>query len=281
LFLSWALPLAFPYSARSQGSGSPDSPPHALQSAGPHQVTTTRHQITLPSGRPLKFTRHRPTPNTSHPNPKALVILAHGFWRSDKNMQGWGKHLASWGLDVLTPSLLHSRPWNSDHEKNGKALVTLADHFQPQSVIYGGFSAGGLAALVAASQDPRTVAFLGLDPVDWKNIATRYLPQRQFTACALFGEPTSCNAQNNLLAPLVGRPHTRLFKITGASHCHFEDPSDLGCRAVCRTGSKQFSETESRAAIRTLATAWLLEQCGLSPASTPWQPPQGLVFRLQ
>ena len=53
------------------------------------------------------------------------IILAHGFMRSPTQMEGWAEHLASWGLQVVVPTLCHATALDTDHETNGRDLVAL------------------------------------------------------------------------------------------------------------------------------------------------------------
>ena len=100
-----------------------------------------------------------PTPPT--------VILGHGFLRGGDKMYGWAEHFASWGVEVLAPTLCHYNVFTGvDHEMNGQNMVELATLHGTTSVIYAGQSAGGLAAIIAASQDNNTIGIVGLDATD-------------------------------------------------------------------------------------------------------------------
>jgi hypothetical protein len=79
-------------------------------------------------------------------------------------------------------------------------------------VLYAGFSAGGLAAYLAAGSDPRASAYLGLDAVDSGGLALARNADFRVPALFLMGEPSSCNAKNN---------------------GHFLDPYDPRTESVC------------------------------------------------
>jgi dienelactone hydrolase len=106
---------------------------------------------------------------TSH-GKAPLVIVAHGFMRSKAKMADWGRHLAGQGFAVAVPTL----PAWADHARNGRAVRELIDWI-PANVPTAdvdmehaglvGFSAGGLATLLAAD-DPRAWVWVWLDPVD-------------------------------------------------------------------------------------------------------------------
>ena len=82
---------------------------------------------------------------------------------------GWpdlARHIATWGLDVATLDFRHSRLWAGHHDQNAADMVALVRHLNAKRVIYAGFSAGGLSALLAAASDPASIGYLGLDTVD-------------------------------------------------------------------------------------------------------------------
>jgi pimeloyl-ACP methyl ester carboxylesterase len=201
---------------------------------------------------------------------KPVVILAHGFMRSRDDMTGHAKEFATAGFQVLVPQLLHSRislfnPDAVDHELNGKNLVELAHQAIPnrsqRKVIYAGQSAGGLAAIVAASTsaleshgggsgvigNPNVVGLLGLDAVDTDDgIGTKaivHVPDETTTAL-LYGRSSACNSRNNILpvfewlkrkraaSPSEG---VRIEHFPGADHCDFENPTSMMMTVMCRS----------------------------------------------
>mgnify|MGYP001195338108 CR=1 FL=1 len=101
-----------------------------------------------------------------------VVVLGHGFARGPDTMYGWADHLASWGVVVLLPTLCHYNVFTGvDHEMNGKNMVELAEHYTQEPVVYAGHSAGGLAAIIAASIDETALGVLGLDATDTEYFA--------------------------------------------------------------------------------------------------------------
>jgi hypothetical protein len=120
-------------------------------------------------------------------------------------MRGWAAHLSSHGVATAVVSLCNSTPFAGRHDRNAVDLRALADLLQPADgrVLYAGFSAGGLAALLAAADDPRTVAYLGLDAVDSGGLAAR---STGLAAPALFllAEAGACNAEGNMVPVAAG-----------------------------------------------------------------------------
>ena len=100
-----------------------------------------------------------------------VVVLGHGFARGPETMVGWAEHLSSWGAEVLLPTLCHYNVfWGVDHELNGQNMIELGQWHGAEEVIYAGHSAGGLAAIIAASLDDSNLGVLGLDATDTEGV---------------------------------------------------------------------------------------------------------------
>lgn len=199
-----------------------------------------------------------------------VVVVAHGFGGRRGDMVGWGEHLASWGFTALVPSMCHARPLDVDHRQNGLDLVALAADQAPGQVPwYVGYSAGGLAALVAATEDPAAGGHLGLDMVDAFGIGAGAAPSLAVPAADLFAEPSACNSRNNGV-PLYDGQGVPTIGVPGADHCDWMNPPLPACDLVCATGP---DEPRIREAITTLATSWLLWQSGLEPGAAAWWTP--------
>jgi pimeloyl-ACP methyl ester carboxylesterase len=110
----------------------------------------------------VKYERYHP----EKPYTEAVILLAHGFKRKLSSMRGWAKHWSEMGIPVVIPSLCRSSWFKGRHSQNADDLRALREQLKIDEVIYAGFSAGGLAAYLAALEDPATLAYLGLDPVD-------------------------------------------------------------------------------------------------------------------
>lgn len=233
---------------------------------GPYGVDTTDTASSATSCRSMGVTVS--TPVGAPPGP--VVVVVHGFAGQRADMEGWGTHFASWGFTALVPQLCHATPLDVDHRQNGLDLVALAADLAPGQVpFYVGYSAGGLAALVAATEDPGAGGNLGLDMVDAFGIGARAAPGLTVPAADLVAEPSACNSRNNGL-PLYDGIGAPTLAIPGADHCDWNNPAQPSCARLCATGP---DEPRIPQAIATLATSWLLWQSGLDPVGARWWTP--------
>jgi pimeloyl-ACP methyl ester carboxylesterase len=169
--------------------------------------------------------------------PRDAVILAHGFTRDRNSMTGHAERLAALGLVVAVPDLPYY--WHSGD--NARALrdlvrMLLAGKFAPTAprVVLVGFSAGGLAALLAADE-PGVVGYIGLDPFDRPGGIGREAARKLEIPAYLLRAPASrCNAF------AIAEPWKDVLPklqsdrvIAEATHCDFEWPTDGLCRAAC------------------------------------------------
>jgi dienelactone hydrolase len=196
-------------------------------------VRVEAREVSLPSGR-VGFDLYRPSGAGPHP----LVVVAHGFWRSRANMAGWGRHLAAHGFVAAVPDL---RAW-ADHERNGRAVRELIDTLlsappmpiDAARIAVVGFSAGGLATLLAAAEDPRIRLWVGLDPVDRNGKGVAAAPRVKARPVIVRAEPSRCNANGNardIERAFAGR--VTVAVIDGATHTDPEWPTDWKARLVC------------------------------------------------
>lgn len=190
------------------------------------------------------------------------VVLAHGFLRSRATMSGHAAALASDGVLALAPDL----PSRVDSRENGRALAQLVAAVRDGAlgtgvdrVVLAGFSAGGLAALLAADA-PGVAGYVGLDPFDRPGrvglAAARAL---RTPAILLRGPPSFCNAYG-IAAPWSGalRALVEERTVAGASHCDFEWPTDGLCTTACgavEAGRQREVRDALRAAVRRLLAA--------------------------
>jgi hypothetical protein len=193
-------------------------------------------------------------PETAAPAP--LVIIAHGFMRRRHNMSGWGQHLAQEGFIAATPDL----PTRSDHVRNGRYISELkaylcqgeawVKYVDPLRVGLMGFSAGGLASLLAAAANPDLAIWVGLDPVDWKGIGVKAASQVRCQAVVLTAEPSACNAHGNSRGIITALPRGEHYGIPGAVHVDAEWPTDWMAEVVCgRSLEERRREFRRRATI--------------------------------
>jgi dienelactone hydrolase len=165
------------------------------------------------------------------------VILAHGFTRSRVTMGGHAAALAQAGYWAVVPDL----PYLMDSRDNARALRDLMTALRNGAAgrpldrfVLVGFSAGGLAALLAASE-PGVAGYIGLDPFDRPNgIGLDAARKLKIPTYLLRGPSAACNAYS------IAEPWVKALpelvedrRILQASHCDFEAPTDWLCRAVC------------------------------------------------
>jgi hypothetical protein len=216
----------------------------------PDAVRTAPGTLYSSTGCTLEFRTYRPAESEIS---SAWVVLAHGFLRSQQRMRDLAAAMAAEGLQVATVDFCNQRPWNGRHVQNGRDMDALARHLDAERVVYAGFSAGGLAALIAGRADPAAVGVLTLDLVETKGLGLRAARGLDKPLLALAGGPTNCNADANGTAVYRGTRRARVQRFDDASHCDFESPTDRLCELICAdptgTGHSQ------RRAIITSATA--------------------------
>ncbi|MEY6431753.1 alpha/beta hydrolase [Thioalkalicoccus limnaeus] len=208
----------------------------------------------------VEYLSYRPLSAAVDSDP--LVVLAHGFLRSHEHMDGLAQRIAAAGYRTASVRFCNSRIWAGRHRENGQDLVRVADVLAAQEVVYVGFSAGGLSALVAGRQDPRTRGIVALDLVDRDGLGFAVASDLEPPVVGLFGDPSPCNAENNGLAVLESHPGARVQRIPGASHCDFETPSDWLCRLVCGKDVGSGQRRQTIIAATTDAVAALLAHRG-------------------
>nr|WP_246221639.1 alpha/beta hydrolase [Marichromatium bheemlicum] len=162
-----------------------------------------------------------------------LVVLGHGFLREQSTLAGLARTLAAAGVDCATLDFTAQRPWDGAHLRNGLAMIRVADRLGARRVVYVGFSAGGLAALVAARNDPRARGVVTLDLVDAAGLGRATAAALSVPLVGLVGEPGRCNAHNGARLVYAQAPRGRLERIAGAGHCDFESPTDPLCEMLC------------------------------------------------
>ena len=236
---------------RNQGKGSYDSLEGQLKSS---------------TGCEVSYTYYRPRDVSSD----VLVIIGHGFMRSKRRMAYLAQHLAGWGLSVVNLEFCNSKFWAGNHDLNGADMVAVSRKLHAGKVIYTGFSAGGLAAMVAANLDKNTLAFFGLDMVDNQGLGKKIAPKLVVPFYGLVAAPSACNANNNGLDSYALVPHSNVIKVEDSSHCHFEFPVDGKCSFVCGKGEIRFSRDMIQQTILGLTTAFLLWQTGIDTNGETW-----------
>lgn len=202
------------------------------------------------------------------------VVLTHGFSRSNDQMVELADLLASHGFPVVAPNLCHASFSDTDHPQNGRDLAAIGDKTGSVRVIYAGFSAGGLASVLAAAQDGQAVGVVGLDPVDADGLGAAAVGQLAAKPLwAIFGTPGGCNSEGN---GLDWAPDDQRLRVTQAEHCDFEGPTDGWCTGFCAERNPDFSDNDIRGTIRGLTIAAIVAEAGVAPIDAWWRP--GGVF---
>ncbi len=235
---------------------------------GPYEVVEISNSASVTNCNNMRYTVYSPVGIDDPP----VVVLGHGFGRGPSTMAGWAIHLASWGVEVLLPTLCHYNILTGvDHVMNGQNMHELADVHTDESVVYAGHSAGGLAAIIAASQDVDALGVLGLDATDTQDIpgvpdALGYVFATTVTcpAFSIMAEPSSCNANNNGLSLFRAMNDAKTVKITSTDHCDFENPTNFLCETNCLNEAEVFSDDVTRPIIVTLGTAAVISLSGIS-----------------
>jgi len=213
------------------------------------------------TGCALHYRLYRPAVTGSAAQASIRVILGHGFLRSQQRMAGLAETIAAAGIPVATLDFCNMRFWDGGHLQNGLDMIALARHLDGvQPVIYVGFSAGALAALVAARNDPHALGVVTLDLVDTQGIGERAARDLDKPLIGLAGEPGACNAKDNARAVFAASSRARLMRIEDAGHCDFEAPTDALCELVCADPDQADASrtAELRASIRHQTLAAIL-----------------------
>ena len=239
-----------------------------LDQEGPYNASSTSESLSLSAcDSPMNYTQVV----TSEPN-APTVIISHGFLRDSTNMVQWGGHLGSWGFNAIVLDLCNT----FDHQRNGEAVAELATSLGLTDVLYLGFSAGGLASLVAAANS-NPLGVMTLDPVDdFGGTGSTLGGQVSSPVLGLIGEPSDCNSQNNSIGLLQTVGASAVFRVTDADHCDFEAPTNDLCEngvagfGACGNSSASISDESIRGTIREMATAGLLWMSGNNSNGEDW-----------
>jgi hypothetical protein len=208
----------------------PDAAARATPAELPAGVQVAAGQLRSSTGCTIDYQRYRPA---AAPDGDAWVILAHGFLRSQQRMQGLAAALAADGMQVATLDFCNQKPWAGRHVQNSRDMLALARHLGAERVVYAGFSAGGLAALLAGRADANSIGILTLDLVDAGGLGLGAARQLDKPLVALVGQPTNCNANGNAAPVYAATARARVAPIAGAGHCDFESPTDGLCELIC------------------------------------------------
>jgi len=250
----------------SPDGSTPSGPPEPdYRQQGSLGVTNKVESFT---GASCSFAYESFTPATE--KTQVSVVIAPGFslgaglGSSREALETLATHIASWGVTTYTVDLC-TNGGSIDHSKNGAAMAELGEQLGGARVIYAGFSAGGLGAMIAASVAKNTEAYLALDAVDSNDLARAALDTIKKPVYAMAGEPSQCNSNENMLTQYEGRMMP-VLKVNKAQHFTFEGAPCSGIKCVLCAGG---GEPEA-AAIRALATSFVLGISGADAKALSW-----------
>lgn len=179
----------------------------------------------------IQYTIHSPETEA-----RLHIILAHGFLRNPETMHHLAAHFSKTGIETACIQLKRSTAFNGNHAENARDMIALRESLGWKNVTYAGFSAGGLSALIAASQDPACEKLLLLDPVDQGALGKEAAAKIRIPTLAILGKPGPGNANRNATAMLAAIPGCKTVEIPEATHCDFEAKPSALCHGM--TGSK-------------------------------------------
>jgi pimeloyl-ACP methyl ester carboxylesterase len=232
-----------------------------LAGRGPQAVSVEKGNRKGVDGCQVAFEVYRPADARTD----ILVVLGHGFASNLTWMRGWAERWASFGVPTAILSFCNVTLFNGRHDRNAEDMVALARALHDGPVLYGGFSAGGLAAFLATTADPRAAAYLGLDAVDTGDLALAARDEFRVPSLFLFAQPGPCNAKGSMLPAIPRRPTARALRVRNAVHGHFQDPYDPRAESLCGKVVPAEAAGSIMADIRSLATAWVLAVTGAMP----------------
>lgn len=193
------------------------------------EVLVNRATLTSTTGRTLRLTRYR----SAHARADELVVLGHGFLRDSGHLADLAHALAAAGMTTVALDFSQTRFWDGGQVRNAIEMMTVADALGARRVVYAGFSAGALAALIAGRNDPRALGVVALDLVDAQGMGAHMASGMTRPLIGLVGEPSWCNANRNGLVVYAASRQAVVKRMVGADHCDFESPTDWLCRLVC------------------------------------------------
>lgn len=196
---------------------------------------------------------------------KQRAIIAHGFLRGPKTMEHLAKAFADVGIETACIQFKRSQLWNGNHAENARDMIALRQSLGWKNVTYIGFSAGGLSALIAASEDHACNQLLLLDPVDHGTLGTTSAAAIHIPTLAILGQPGPGNAQRNCKAMLKAIPHARTVEIGNATHCDFESEPSAACHALMGSKPDAARTTEVHAKLLRETTTFLQQTKPASP----------------
>jgi pimeloyl-ACP methyl ester carboxylesterase len=179
-------------------------------------------------------------------------MIVPGFMRDRDRMRGWAGEIATRGMTAVTMDFCQPTAFDGRHAENARDMIAAREALGFEAIVYVGHSAGGLASLLAAAEDPAARGMLLLDPVDFGDLAEDAARRAVVPALVLLARPGLCNLRRNIRHALPNLTRATVIAVDQASHCDFEWPPDGLCRAACDIGrwgrdARLRSEREIRA----------------------------------
>ena len=213
------------------------------QSGSSRAITVSTEDLDLQSG-PVRFDLYRSANRSTAPAP--LVVVAHGLWRDRTHMAGWGELLAQQGFIVAVPNM----PTLSDYPRNAIAINelvhSLCDHpidsckIDRNRIGMIGLSAGGLATLLAAADNPDVKVWVGLDPVDRGGLGVAAAPRVRARAFIVRAPASIWNSDGNAVVLRDALPNVVSDTLVpNAIHIDPEWPSDWTMELLIGSPSEQ------------------------------------------
>jgi len=235
----------------------------AVQGVHAQSPTVEARSIESVRGCELRYRVHHP----SAPKAAPVVLIGHGFMRDGTHMQGWAEAFTDAGLTAVTVDFCAASAVDGRHADNGADLVAVRRALQQDEAIYVGVSAGGLAALIAASNDPAgTRGLLLLDPTNAGGQARRAAGRVHAPVAALVAKSQVCNAWRNIDPALQTLRDVTIVAIDRASHCDFEWPSDPFCRVACLATTSDDEQARAQSRIRKVAVGFVSAVADAAPS---------------
>jgi pimeloyl-ACP methyl ester carboxylesterase len=217
-------------------------------------IAVLRSRIESASDCDNPYTVYRPRGASMTP----LVMIVPGFMRDQDRMRGWANELAQRGFVTATMDFCRPTAFDGRHAENARDMIALREALGAAQVVYVGHSAGGLAALLAASDDPAARGMVLLDAVDFADLGRDAAARNRVPGVALLATPGACNLRRNIRHALDRMPHVTVIPIDIATHCDFEWPPDGLCRAMCDFGGPgREQRVAAEQQIRTLAVDFI------------------------
>ena len=118
---------------------------------------------------------------------------------------------------------------------------------------------------------------MGLDVTDTEGvpnvqdfIGREYAGSVTSPSFSIFGEPSTCNSENNGLELFKMMEDYKAIQVTSADHCDFENPTDFACELSCESGEAEYSDDEIRPLIIMFGTAAIMSLNGSDDGTSVW-----------